>query len=145
MLIIDGHNLIGACYDIKLSDKNAKDKLITKLKEFQHINNNKIILVFDGKGFGEFEVSHEDKIEIRYPTKNQTADDVIKNLIKKHVGDQSVKIVSSDNQIIKEAKYHKLTSIKSQDFLLEFNKRIIKSNQPQIDVDDWLNYYDNMK
>lgn len=141
MLIIDGHNLIGASRDIKLSDPDAKEKLIDKLKLFEQVTNNKIIVVFDGKGYGDFEVTHEDNLEIRYPSGDLTADDTLFDLIHKFKYDNSVKIISSDNKIISEAKFYKLTSTKSQNFIIELNNKIFKSHQPPIDVDDWINYF----
>ncbi|EKD55965.1 MAG: hypothetical protein ACD_58C00325G0003 [uncultured bacterium] len=145
MLIIDGHNLIGASRDIRLSDPDAKEKLIDKLKLFEQITNNKIIVVFDGRGYGDFEVTNDDNLEIRYPSGNLTADDVLFDLINKYSGNSSVKIISSDNQIIKEAKYHRLTSIKSNDFIIKLNKKISTSNQPKIDVDDWVRYFNKKR
>lgn len=124
MLIIDGHNLIGASPNIKLSDRNAKEKLLDVLNQYQLKTNHKIIVVFDGVGYGGYEITSFENIVINYPSSGQTADDIIINYINQYSTDESVKIISSDKKIIKSAKNNRLTSIDSDNYWTIIKKKI---------------------
>ena len=83
-IIIDGYNLM---YCIKLRGDNFQEKreeLINKLHQFLEINHGNITLVFDGhKNISEHKsIEKQGNIRIIYSANNQTADDVIIELIK---------------------------------------------------------------
>lgn len=146
MLIIDGHNLIGKSPDIRLSDPKAKELILSKLDQFQKINNCKTIIVFDGMGFGNFQFYQYGQIEIIYPLEDQTADEVIKNLIDKYRGDSGVKLITSDNDLLNYAKKCKIKSEKSHIFISCFQKTILESSEKNISSDQnnlqsWLDYF----
>lgn len=146
MLIIDGHNLIGKSADIRLSDPKAKELILSKLDQFQKINNCKTIIVFDGRGFGNFQFYQYGQIEIIYPLEDQTADEVIKNLIDKYRGDSGVKLITSDNDLLNYAKKCKIKSEKSHIFISYFQKTILESSEKNISSDQnnlqsWLDYF----
>lgn len=99
-IIIDGNNLIHKIPVLKslfLKDKTcAQISLIEKIKTINK-GLNKVVIVFDGYG--------EDKGNFRfkdfdvYYSKNDTADNVIKEIITNFGNFNLLKVVSSDNEI----------------------------------------------
>lgn len=152
MLIIDGHNLIGLSGQIKISDPQAKEKLLENLSIYQELNNQQIIVVFDGAHFAQAEKTTHKNIQIFYPAKQQNADDIIKNLIQKNNNQHGIIIVSSDNDIINCAQKSHLQTISSKIFyknmLLEISQRQDNLTEEYLSphsTDDWIKWYENEK
>jgi len=151
MIIIDGHNLIGASKDIRLSDPNAKDLLLVKLLEYQKILQRKLVVVFDGKSFGEFEKLDFHGIEIRYPVSGESADQTIIKLIEKYNNQPGICIVSSDRDIQNSAKRAHLATQTSTNFYNEIEETILQGNSETekylspVNTDEWLDYFNNKK
>jgi len=151
MLIIDGHNLIGSFGAI--ADPKAKKKLLEKVNEYQAATELKIVVVFDGSHFAESELTQYKNIEIRYGSKNETADDVIKNYINKYRNQHGIKIISSDREIIDLARKSHLDFEKCATFKKELNQTIEYYQDSQYkdkyfdehSTEDWLSWYEKEK
>lgn len=146
MIIIDGHNLIGTSHDLKLSDLQAKDKLIERLTCFQKILDVKIIVVFDGKDPANVGRLIKDNIEIIYPDTNETADEVISGLCRQYAHAKDTVIVSSDKEVIDCSRKNHLITKTSQIFTKEIDEAISRDQDNDtylspVDLDDWLGYF----
>lgn len=149
MIIIDGHNLIGAFSDLHFDDLNVKDKLLEKLKKYRQIMDVKLIVVFDGidkTGFGRY---INEGIEIRFPENNQSADKLIIDLCQEFSHAHDTVIVSSDREIKDAVKKAGLISKDNRTFAEEIKDVIEKFDQEDemndylspAEIDDWLKYF----
>lgn len=149
MIIIDGHNLIGASKNISLSDPLSKEKILDILDKYQKILDRKLIVVFDRNADDGYERSDYNNIEVRYPTNHDTADDVIIRLINKYKNQHSVCIVSSDNKLRTAAKRAHLAAQGSHSFLEEINNTLNAENNVTeeylnpIEIDKWMEFLQN--
>jgi predicted RNA-binding protein with PIN domain len=147
MLIIDGYNLIGAFNDLPLSDKNSKDKLLNRLSEYQKIIDRKLIVVFDGAGYGDYKKTNFENIEVRYPENNYSADDTIIKLIDEFNNQHGICIISSDNAIKSHAKRAHLANQNSSNFAREVEDVIFRNGEEienylsPASVDEWLDIF----
>lgn len=85
ILIVDGYNIIGAWPGLKeLRDKDlaaARDKLIEKMAEFKAFTGYRVIIVFDAQYVkGPEKKSKDQKVEVIFTKKNETADERIEKL-----------------------------------------------------------------
>jgi predicted RNA-binding protein with PIN domain len=148
--IIDGFNLAFKITNIapKLR-KGQIDLAIKQLTQFvkSRIKNSKskIIIVFDGRDNHGQSVTQLAGIKLLFSRKPQTADDIIRDFIRKTQNIEKWYVVSSDNEIIFTAQDHGAKAMKSDDFLKQTftakkNKNPIsheKSNPENIDVEYW--------
>lgn len=142
MYLIDGFNLIykfpdleELMYQHKL--REARDGLLSKLKEFQSIKKTRIMVVFDGKK----EPSHNTKsekigsIDVYYSLE-YSADYLIKEFIKKDINSRMTTVVSSDKDIIFHISRFRAKSITSEKFSEYLLKTIEESKNPEIPEKD---------
>lgn len=147
MIIIDGHNLIGALPNLSLSDPNCKDKLLELLNSFYEIINERIIIVFDGSDFLNAEKYCRNKLEVRYPPKDESADFIIKKLIEKYKYNMGVKLITSDNELKFLAKRRGLITRPSRQFGYEISATISRSQLDTgkylapISTNEWMEYF----
>lgn len=87
ILVVDGYNIIGASQSMKLLQEDdfakARDWLIEKLAEYQGFMGIKVYLIFDAHripGIGR--KIKQNKIEVIYTKKNETADERIERLVR---------------------------------------------------------------
>jgi predicted RNA-binding protein with PIN domain len=83
--LIDGSNLIGHIPTLDLFDPRSKHHLVAQLSIFQAIKKTTIILVFDGPPDAELigKKSRRKEFSLIWPDMGESADTVIKTLIKK--------------------------------------------------------------
>ena len=118
-IIIDGYNLM---YCMKLKGESLQEKrqsLIDELHQFLEVNNADIVIVFDGHRNLSMHKSIEKhgKIKIIYSANNQTADDVIIEMIKnRKIKARNIVVVTSDRKIINYAVLNRIKIVKSMDF-----------------------------
>ena len=143
--IIDGYNL---AYTIKaitpiLKDGNT-EKAIKQLIHFVQSatshQTGKTIIVFDGQDDIHPQKIKQGPIEILFSKKPQTADDIIRNLIRTSVHKDKWTVVSSDLEIIFSARDHGVRSMKSEAFKNMKNKfsakNSIKAHKDKINPDN---------
>ncbi len=109
-------------YCMKLKGDNFQKKrgyLINELHQFLEINRGNITLVFDGhNNISEHKsIEKQRNIKIIYSAKNQTADDVIMDIIKnRKVKARNMVLVTSDRKLIDFASANRIKTISSPDF-----------------------------
>jgi len=103
IIIIDGYNLIRQSDSLRRFEykslEDGRRALLSRLNEYERKKKHKITVVFDGwkGGFADEGRDREGKIDIIYSRYGERADDVIKRLASRAVGD--VIVVSSDREI----------------------------------------------
>ncbi len=103
LIIIDGYNLIRQSDNLRRYERKSleagRQALINKLVEYEKGKNHQITVVFDGgqSDWVDEGRDREGKINIVYSRFGEKADDVIKRLAARTVGD--VIVVSSDREI----------------------------------------------
>jgi len=157
--IIDGFNLAFIIENISQTIKNGNtEKAISQLLHFVQTTlygrSTKIIIVFDGQNDNQPKKIKHSGIDILFSIKPQTADDLIRNFIRKTNNIQNWTVVSSDNEIIYTAKDHGAKTMKSLDFINlkkrnsvknTFEKENDKKNPENIDVDYWREIFNSGK
>lgn len=118
-IIIDGYNLM-PCMKLKGDSLHKKrEDLINELHQFLKINHGNITLVFDGyKNISEYKsIEKQGNIKIIYSAKNQSADEVIIELIeKREVKAKNMVLVTSDRKLINFAASNRIKTINSSNF-----------------------------
>lgn len=118
-IIIDGYNLM---HYMKLkgdSFQKKREDLINELRQFLEINHGNITLVFDGhKNISEHKsIEKQGSIRIIYSAKNQSADDVIIELIKnRKVKARNMVLITSDRKLVNFAVSNRIKTINSSHF-----------------------------
>lgn len=99
--LIDGNNLIGQIPALNIKDPTSRNRLIFRLLIFQKVKKTRIILVFDGPP--DLTLSEntfqEIPFSVHYPTFDEDADTVIKDIISKQTDLRQFHVVSSDREI----------------------------------------------
>jgi hypothetical protein len=118
--ILDGYNLILG--DEKLAKvarntlEGARDELIREIIGARRLKREKVFLVFDGKSGGLTE-EITTNLKVRFSKPGETADDVIKSMVRNYGKRSSVLVVSDDREIVSYAKECGAKVIGSMDFL----------------------------
>ncbi len=114
--LIDGHNLIGQLPDISLTDPDDEAKLVQKLIGFAARQQKKIVVVFDsGLPGGKSRLSTR-QVEVIFASARSTADDVMKERIKRVRDPGQWVVVSNDRVVLEAARSRRMTSITSAEF-----------------------------
>ena len=157
--IIDGFNLAFIIKSISTVLKQGNtEKAIKQLIHFVRSatshKKGKIIIVFDGQDDIQPKQIMQGPIEILFSKKPQTADDIIRNLIRKTIDKDKWTVVSSDTEIIFTARDHGVRTMKSGTFKNMKNKSsakdsskpiIEKTNPDNVDVDYWQRIFNSGK
>jgi predicted RNA-binding protein with PIN domain len=119
--LIDGNNLIGHMPDLSLKNRIDRRRLLQRLLAFQTVKNTRIILVFDGPPDDDFapERFQDIPFSVRFPTPEESADSVIKDIISLETDLRQFFVVSSDREIGRYAHAKGAKSIKCEAFLRE--------------------------
>jgi predicted RNA-binding protein with PIN domain len=121
--LIDGHNLIGAMPDIRLSDPNDEMKLVNKLRSFAARKGKKLTVIFDGGLPGGRSYASTQMVEIIFSSAHQTtADDLLMRRIPRLKDPRGWTLVTSDLKIIALAKGYHLNIVKSAAFAQTLNQ-----------------------
>lgn len=119
-IIIDGYNFIKHVVGSSYVSEREIDSWIKRFDEYVSLRHNDVVIFFDaGPGYYK-SVEQYGKIVIYYSGQEQTADDLIKDWLAKHKG-QDVLLVTSDRDICDFASRLQFVSIGSQDFSRVFN------------------------
>lgn len=102
-LLVDGYNLIGLNKSLssKVNLQSLREDLLNKLSLYKKSKIHKITVVFDG--------SHSDNtcrtieniygIKVIYSKQNETADDIIKEIVENSENPGEILVVTSDNEL----------------------------------------------
>lgn len=78
---IDGHNLIGALPDARLSDPDDESQLLARLQQFAWRGRHRLVVFFDRGRGGRAELPPTPSIEVRFAPRGLSADDLIRAAI----------------------------------------------------------------
>jgi predicted RNA-binding protein with PIN domain len=158
--IIDGYNLgfKNSRISSQIRSDNTEDaiqSIIYLIRSKLTNHSGKTIVVFDGKE-GVFPKVKFNNIQLKFSIKPQTADDIIKNFIRKNSNNSRWTVITSDNEIIQTAKAYGVKIIKSEQFINQSETKPPKqkqatapANNPEkyhpdkVDIDLWMKLFND--
>ena len=156
--LIDGNNFIGHTSQHGHRDPGSKRELTAKLWLFYTMKRTKILLVFDGPP--DPKISEQQfpnkSLTIIYPDMDETADEVIKNIIGQQETLKKFSVVSSDREIKDYARQMGAKSLSCEEFnktlksVLKKHKKL-KEMEKNVDfptpleVDHWIDILSSKK
>ena len=153
--IIDGYNLGFKIPTIShWISKGETDKAIKLILNFINshpaLRSAQVTVVFDGK-HGVHQTPHSyHGVQVKFSKKPETADDIIRNFLRKAEDIRSWTVVTSDNEIEYTAKDLGAQTIKSEVFKNQAQShspdKILKENEQkynpgEVDIDYWLEQF----
>lgn len=150
--IIDGHNLIPHIPGLSLKDLDDEKSLIAILQKFVSRRRSTLDVYFDGAPAARTGTQTHGLVRAHFITRDSTADQAIKNhLSRLGKSAKNWTVVSSDREILAEAKSSQCQILKSSDFAVMVltdtspsNSASDKNDQPDIspgEVDYWLDQF----
>lgn len=139
--LIDGHNLIHFLDDIHLDDPHDEAKLVIKLRGFCARWRKKVVVVFDhGLPGGYSQLSTPSVMVIFASASNSDADSLIRERIKRTRDVKGWIVISSDNEILDEARNIGMRGMKCVDFAEKLTRpaeeKPHKGENPNVMVSD---------
>ena len=135
LIIVDGYNYIGHSRELELSDPTARDKIVYLMGQYCRRVHKSVTIVFDGNYFVDLadRKRRYGRVTVIYTSPIYTADDMIKKMIRKQESKRrkALLVVSSDNEIMRYAKAHGTSAVKSEDFEYTINQAL--ASEPEID------------
>ena len=99
-LIVDGHSMIFAWRDLaaihRTNMEAARDELINRMARYQDSGDERVVLVFDGRGGKTDSSMHPAGIQVVYSKAGQSADSVIERLAANYAGRHDIRVATSD-------------------------------------------------
>lgn len=114
--LIDGHNLIGQLPDISLTDPDDEAKLVQKLTGFAARQGKKVVVVFDSGLPGGKSRMSTNQVEVIFASARSSADDVMKERIKRLRDTGQWVVVSNDRAVLDAARARRMTTLTSAEF-----------------------------
>jgi predicted RNA-binding protein with PIN domain len=155
--LIDGHNLIAKMPDISLDDPNDEVKLVLRLQSWAAARRQRrITVIFDGGLPGGKSLHFSNAaVKVLFASVGNTADALLIKRIRKVKNPPEYTLVSSDQQIIAEAKARRMPYLRSEAFVVELGEEKRKesvsvpatpdaADNPQISEDEvaeWLDLF----
>jgi predicted RNA-binding protein with PIN domain len=150
--IIDGHNLIPHIPGINLSDMDDENSLVGILRKYASQRRSQIEVYFDKAPAVKSGTKKFGLVTAHYIKADSTADQAIKKkLFALGKNAKNWTVVSSDREVLSEAKSHLCKTIRSSDFAGMLagghhreRSEMDKSDQPEIsndEVDFWLDQF----
>ena len=140
---VDAYNLIGQMEAIQLSDADKEDKLVAWFNKYLE-RQDRCVLVFDGQGqYNYMMKSQENRVEIIYTDPAQSADAFLIQKMETVTAKQCI-WVSSDRELLAEAKRYGKKCLKCDSFLSQFLRRSAELDDKIADigsVDQWLDEF----
>ena len=126
--LIDGNNFIGYTNRAALNAAESRPRLVLKLTKFQSIVKSRVILVFDGPPGSFIDPSDKNKksFKIIFPKINQTADEVIKEIIERETDLRRFFVVTDDREIKTFARAKGAKLLSCRDFKLKLREALKK-------------------
>lgn len=120
--LIDGHNLIGQLPDISLSDPDDEAKLVQKLIGLAARESKRVVVVFDsGLPGGKSRLS-TGTVEVIFASVRSSADDVMKERIKRARDAGQWIVVSNDRAVLDAARARRMTTLTSAEFAVQLRQ-----------------------
>ena len=115
ILLIDGYNLIKNALSVSTISDHDKSLFIKKLHYYAKKKGHKIILFFDGGGFGFPSAENVGLVRVIYSGYKQSADELIKSYILENKN-QDLLLITSDREIRSFASQFRVQSLPALDF-----------------------------
>lgn len=148
--LIDGHNLIGQLPDIALDEPHDEALLVQKLLSFCARTQKTCVVVFDhGLPGGTSRMSTR-SVQVVFASGRSTADRVMMERINKIPDPMGWIVVSSDNQVLNAARFRRMGTIHSDEFVRMLEKppkpvidvgEATEVNISEQEVDEWLDLF----
>ena len=150
--LIDGHNLIHYLNDITLDDPDDEAKLVLKLRGFCARSGKKCVVVFDHGLPGGTSSLSTTSVKVVFASAYQSnADRIIRERIRLTRDIKGWIVVSSDNEILDEARRVGMRGLKS----IEFSERLERPEEDrphrglqdhvmvsENEIDEWMTLFD---
>jgi predicted RNA-binding protein with PIN domain len=156
--LIDGNNFIGHSSPAELRDPQSKHRLVSKLQRFQRQKKTRVLVVFDGNPDSDFidERFRKKYFSVLFPSFDQNADEVIKEIISKQTDLRRFFVVSSDREIKNFAKTKGAKSLGCEEFERELKSALKEHRESQaeekkvappssFEINQWLKIFKNKK
>ena len=139
--IIDGHNLIHYLDDIQLDDPHDEAKLVIKLRGFCARTRKKCVVIFDeGLPGGTSSLSTPSVKVVFAASRQSNADRIIRERIRLTRDVKGWIVVSSDNEILDEARAVGMKGLKCADFadmlMRPLRNKLDRSENPHVIVSE---------
>jgi hypothetical protein len=121
--LIDGHNLIGRLSDIGLEDPDDEVELILRLRSWAaRSRGRRVTVIFDrGLPGGKDRGLSTSKVQVVFASSGQSADSLLVKRIRKLRNPREATLVTSDNQILREANARRMPVLKAEEFATQLN------------------------
>jgi hypothetical protein len=152
--IIDGHNLIGQCRTIRLTDPDDEARLISYLHRWILRNTrHRITVVFDGGVYGHPQSLEPPGVRAIFAHSPQDADTRLIRLIDQITEPQQYRVVTSDRSVATVAQARQIEVIRADRFAAQLEQPARPSQsrsqrrlrpEPKLskaEVDHWLNEF----
>jgi len=156
--LIDGNNFIGHSSPAELRDPLSKSRLVFKLLKYQRQKKTRVLVVFDGTPDPDLtgEELRKKNFSVIFPSFDQNADEVIKDIISKQTDLRRFFVVSSDREIKNFAKTKGAKPLTCKEFERELKSILRKYRESQseekkvtlpssFEIDQWLKIFKNKK
>jgi predicted RNA-binding protein with PIN domain len=156
--LIDGNNFIGHSSPAELRDPQSKHRLVSKLQRFQRQKKTRVLVVFDGNPDSDFidERFRKKYFSVLFPSFDQNADEVIKEIISKQTDLRRFFVVSSDREIKNFAKEKGAKPLSCEEFERELKSALKEHRESQaeekkvappssFEINQWLKIFKNKK
>ncbi|HQE91836.1 MAG TPA: NYN domain-containing protein [Anaerolineae bacterium] len=122
--LIDGHNVIAALSDVNLEDPDDEARLVMKLRAWSGRERRKAIVIFDsGVPGGPSRVLSSPAVRVIFAAKyHSTADRIIKERLSHLPDAPNWTVVSSDREVLDNARMSGAKTLTAQDFVARLNR-----------------------
>ncbi len=155
--LIDGHNLISQLPDISLDDPNDEAKLVLSLRKWAAAGRKRqATIVFDG-GLpgGNWRYMSRGQVKATFASEGRNADDLLISRIRQAKNPAEFTLVTSDRQILAEAKARRMPFMTSETFskqlqkisgdqTIKEEKKATESEEPHLsqeELSEWLDIF----
>ena len=147
--LIDGHNVIAALPDIDLEDPDDEAKLVMKLRAWSGRERRKAIVIFDG-GIpgGPSRVLSSPEVRVVFAARHHSiADRIIKERLRALPDAPNWTVVSSDHEVLDNARMIGAKTLSSQEFAEQLNQTLeVEKEKPEgvpaAEVEAWLEIFE---
>lgn len=151
ILLVDGNNLLHAAREHDPEQPPGRARLCALIADWARRRQTRAIVVFDGAAPGAALESQlaTDGVEVRFG-EAQTADDVLREMIRGASAGKRMLVVSSDRELVRTARRHKAQSQSSAEFFARLVEPPPTAPDPdrgradlaaRLDADAWLHEF----
>jgi predicted RNA-binding protein with PIN domain len=154
--LIDGHNLISQLPDISLDDPNDEAKLVLSLRKWAAAGRKRqATIIFDrGLPGGNWRYMSRGRVKATFASTGQSADELLIGRIRQVKNPAEFTLVTSDREILAEAKARRMPFMTSKSFSKQLQKisgdqtkeedKGVESEEPDLsqqELNEWLDIF----